>query len=53
VTNGGRVLLIGALGNSLEQAKAKAYEEIANIRCDSLFYRNDIAQKAISRVSPS
>jgi phosphoribosylamine---glycine ligase len=53
VTNGGRVLLIGALGDSLEQAKTKAYEEIANIRCDSLFYRNDIAQKAISRVSPS
>jgi phosphoribosylamine---glycine ligase len=53
VTNGGRVLLIGALGDSLEQAKTKAYQEIANIRCDSLFYRNDIAQKAISRVFPS
>ena len=30
---------------TLEQAYAKAYEEVKKIDCDCLFYRNDIGKK--------
>jgi phosphoribosylamine---glycine ligase len=50
-TNGGRVLLIAAKGETLQQAQQNVYEEIKKIKCDSLFYRKDIGNKAILRAS--
>ena len=45
VTAGGRVLIIVAQAPTLEDAYAKAYAEVAKVRCDCLFHRNDIGKK--------
>jgi phosphoribosylamine---glycine ligase len=50
-TNGGRVLLLAAKGSTLQEAQQSVYEEINKIKCDSLFYRKDIGNKAILRAS--
>jgi phosphoribosylamine---glycine ligase len=50
-TNGGRVLLLTAKGSTLQEAQQSVYEEINKIKCDSLFYRKDIGNKAILRAS--
>lgn len=47
VTNGGRVLLVAGKGETLKEAQANAYEEIKNVKSDGLFYRSDIANKAM------
>ncbi len=49
VSAGGRVLCATALGHSVTQAQAAAYRLAARVRCDSLFYRTDIAYRAIAR----
>ncbi|WP_434357338.1 phosphoribosylamine--glycine ligase [Parasalinivibrio latis] len=49
VTNGGRVLCVTALGNSVSEAQKKAYEQVKTISWDGAFYRNDIAYRAIAR----
>lgn len=51
VTNGGRVLLVGAQADSLKEAQTKVYKELEKIDCDGVFYRRDIANKAIVPVS--
>jgi phosphoribosylamine--glycine ligase len=48
ITNGGRVLLVTALGSSLETAKENVYRELETIQCKGLFYRHDIGDKAVS-----
>ncbi|GAA5317051.1 MAG: phosphoribosylamine--glycine ligase [Candidatus Pelagadaptatus aseana] len=48
-TNGGRVLCATALGNSVTEAQQRAYELAAKIQWDGVFYRNDIAYRAIAR----
>ena len=48
-TNGGRVLLVAAKGETLKQAQQTVYERISYITCDQLFYRRDIGNKAIER----
>ena len=50
-TNGGRVLLVAAQGGTLQEAQQNVYREVAKIKCDSLFYRKDIGNKAILRAS--
>jgi len=50
-TNGGRVLLLAAKGATLAAAKERAYEQVAAINCDGLFYRRDIGRRAIERAS--
>lgn len=45
VTAGGRVLIIVAQAPTVEDAYAKAYAEVAKVRCDCLFHRNDIGKK--------
>lgn len=45
VTAGGRVLLVMAKADTLEEAYEKAYADVKKIRCDKLFYRNDIGKK--------
>lgn len=47
VTNGGRVLGVTALGQTTEEAKARAYEGIEKIHFEGAYWRSDIADKAI------
>ena len=47
VTNGGRVLNVSSLGESLAQARFRAYERLQNIHFKDLHYRTDIASKAL------
>lgn len=49
VTNGGRVLCATALGNTVLEAQKRAYELAANISWDGMFYRHDIAYRAVAR----
>jgi phosphoribosylamine--glycine ligase len=47
VTDGGRVLGVTALGDTLAQAKQRAYEAVSRIHFQGAFYRRDIADKAL------
>ncbi len=49
LTDGGRVLGVTALGDTLAEAKARAYEAVAKISFPGVFYRKDIADKAIGK----
>jgi phosphoribosylamine---glycine ligase len=49
VTNGGRVLCVTALGTSVTAAQKKAYEIVARIRWDGVYYRRDIGYQAVAR----
>ncbi len=51
VTNGGRVLLVGAKADSLKEAQQKVYAELEKLDCPETFYRKDIGSRAIGRVS--
>ena len=43
VTSGGRVLYVSALGATIGEARARAYEAAAQIRWPGVYYRRDIA----------
>ncbi len=43
-TDGGRVLFVSASAEDLATARKRAYEKIANIKCDNLFNRTDIGR---------
>jgi len=45
VTSGGRVLGIMAMGDTLEAARTKAYENVKSVQFKDAFYRKDIAMK--------
>lgn len=47
VTNGGRVLGVTALGDTLKDAQKKVYEAVKKISYENIYYRKDIAGKAI------
>ena len=49
LTNGGRVLCVTALADDVTGARNKAYEAVAGIDCEALFYRTDIAYRAVER----
>lgn len=49
LTNGGRVLCATALGNSVKEAAAGAYQQAEQIKWQGSFYRRDIAYRAIAR----
>jgi phosphoribosylamine---glycine ligase len=51
LANGGRVLNVCAVGDTVRQAQARAYEAIARIRWPDGFYRHDIGWRAIERES--
>jgi len=51
VTNGGRVLGVTALGKTIADAKARAYEAADKIKFDGAYCRRDIADKAIKATS--
>jgi phosphoribosylamine--glycine ligase len=47
VTDGGRVLGITALGDTLADARRKAYDAVSRIHFQGAFYRKDIAERAL------
>lgn len=49
VTSGGRVLAVTVTDRSLAAAAAKATAAAAKVHFDGVFYRRDIAAKAITR----
>jgi len=49
VTNGGRVLCVTALGETVRAAQQAAYTLASQIRWDGMFYRRDIGFRAIHR----
>lgn len=49
ITNGGRVLAVTALGDSVKIAQKRAYDAVAQIRFDGMQYRRDIGYRAINR----
>jgi phosphoribosylamine--glycine ligase len=49
VTNGGRVLGVTALGDTIADAKERAYQAVEKIKFDGAYFRRDIADKAISK----
>jgi len=49
VTNGGRVLGVTALGDSVEQAISTAYEAVNCISWKGVQFRSDIGRKALGR----
>lgn len=48
-TNGGRVLCVTALGNTVSEAQQYAYEQLKNIYWHGCYYRHDIGYRAIER----
>ncbi len=49
LANGGRVLDVSAIGKTVRQAQARAYEAISHIRWPEGFYRHDIGWRAVER----
>lgn len=49
VTSGGRVLCATAMGSSVADAQQKAYELASEIQWDNIYFRDDIAWRAIQR----
>jgi len=48
VTNGGRVLCVTALGQTITLAQRRAYEAVAGVRFDGMQFRRDIGFRAVS-----
>jgi len=51
LTNGGRVLCVTALGDSVKMARARAYEALQGIRFEGMQYRKDIAYRALKKTA--
>ncbi len=51
LTNGGRVLCVTALGDSVKVARGRAYQAVAAIRFDGMQFRRDIGQRAVRKNS--
>ncbi|MBM3368127.1 MAG: phosphoribosylamine--glycine ligase [Betaproteobacteria bacterium] len=49
VTSGGRVLGVAALGDSLNMARARAYESVEAIGFDGMQYRKDIGHRGMKK----
>jgi phosphoribosylamine--glycine ligase len=53
ITQGGRVLCATALGDTVTEAQASAYELTHQIHWNDVYYRDDIAYRAIAREQSS
>lgn len=51
VTSGGRVLGVTAAGDSMDQALSRAYQALAEIQFEGMYYRRDIGHRALARKS--
>jgi phosphoribosylamine---glycine ligase len=49
VTSGGRVLGVTALGDSLPEALGRAYQAMAEIQFEGMYYRRDIGHRALEK----
>jgi phosphoribosylamine---glycine ligase len=49
VTAGGRVLAVSAAAGTLDEALSRAYEAMAEIHFDGMYYRRDIGHRAIRK----
>ena len=49
LTDGGRVLGVTAVADTLQDAVDLAYERIAQVKFDNLYYRRDIGKRALSK----
>ena len=50
VTNGGRVLGVTALGDSIQEAINQAYKAVSKITWEGVYHRKDIGSKALKRI---
>lgn len=50
LSNGGRILCIVALGDTLQEAKDKSYQAVSKIHMENSYYRRDIGDKGIRRL---
>ncbi|MFC1905511.1 phosphoribosylamine--glycine ligase [Chloroflexota bacterium] len=48
VTDGGRVLTVAAMGNTIADARNKVYSNLPLIKFDGCFYRKDIAAREVN-----
>ena len=48
-TSGGRVLCVTALGKDLAEARDKAYQGVAKVHFDGMYFRRDIGEKGLRR----
>ncbi|MEK7991384.1 MAG: phosphoribosylamine--glycine ligase [Thiotrichaceae bacterium] len=53
VTDGGRVLCVTALGDSVSEAQKKAYAIVSKINWTNMYYRKDIGYRAVAREQES
>ena len=51
VTSGGRVLCATAMGSDIKEARVNAYKLAETVSWNGMFYRNDIAYRAIARLN--
>ena len=49
VTNGGRVLCVTALGDSVRMARSRAYEALQDVRFAGMQFRRDIGHRGLKR----
>lgn len=49
VTSGGRVLCVTALGETIKEAQKRAYQIVAPIDWENIYYRTDIGHRAVNR----
>jgi phosphoribosylamine--glycine ligase len=52
VTNGGRVLCVTALGQTVSEAQRRAYSRVDRIHWPNVYFRRDIGHRAIARERP-
>jgi phosphoribosylamine--glycine ligase len=50
VTNGGRVLCVTSLGQSIREARHRAYQVIGKIHWQGIYFRRDIGHRALARL---
>lgn len=48
-SNGGRILCVTSLGDTVKEAQTQAYAQIRKISCRGAFFRTDIGNRAIDR----
>ena len=51
LTNGGRVLGVTAIGDTLDEAIKSSYTKVKTIKFENAYYRNDIGQRALKAIS--
>ena len=49
LTNGGRILGITSLGNSIKESIENSYKAVEKISFEKAYFRKDIGQKALNR----